>query len=190
MPKSRIFIAIPLPETLKKELSELPRKLPNLPCRWIKPENFHLTLIPPMYLDDEELARLCRAVSKRAAEVPSFEIEFEKIIYGPPGKPVRMIWLWGKPDEKLTELKNVISKAILETRIPYREEIRPLTPHITLCRMDEYKWRQFEPKPKVDQPFHRVFTVDTLNIMESNLHRSGAEYVILESIPLKNQRVH
>jgi 2'-5' RNA ligase len=184
MSKRRVFIAVPIPEKLKRELEKLPGKWPGIPCRWIKTENLHLTVIPPIYLTDDELARMSRTVRQSAVEFPAFELGFDKIIYGPSGKPSRMIWLWGKPNEKLTELKNTASGAILATNIPYREEARPLIPHVTLCRINEYEWRSYEPKPKIDEVLRYQYQVDAIHIMESRLKRGGAEYALLEKIPL------
>jgi len=41
----RIFIAINLPANLKKELSMAQNRWPELPARWTKPENLHITLL-------------------------------------------------------------------------------------------------------------------------------------------------
>ena len=53
--KHRIFIAINLPEDIRKKLSEFPAKWPELPVRWTKKENIHITLVFLGYLSEEEL---------------------------------------------------------------------------------------------------------------------------------------
>ena len=121
------------------------------------------------------------------ADFSPFELSFEKVIYGPPGKPSRMIWLLGKRQEALTALKDSISRAVHEGGIPYLEEQRPLTPHITLCRMYEQEWRRFEPKPDINEQFPATFTIDAVVVMESQLQRGGAEYSVLETITLREK---
>jgi len=41
----RIFIAINLPEKLKKELSLFQNRWPEIPARWTRPDNLHVTLV-------------------------------------------------------------------------------------------------------------------------------------------------
>ncbi|MFC7608726.1 2'-5' RNA ligase family protein [Teichococcus aestuarii] len=38
----RLFVALPLPEALREQLSDLAGGLPG--ARWVPPENYHLTL--------------------------------------------------------------------------------------------------------------------------------------------------
>lgn len=184
MSKRRVFIAINLPESIRKKLSDLRTRWPDLPCRWINPENLHLTIIPPIYLDDDELSRVMVSVSSELSSFPPFTLEFEKLTYGPPSKPGRMIWAMGKPSKELAALKKAASKAILAASVPFMEESRQLVPHITLCRMEEKEWRQYEPKPLIDERLEFDVEVSSAEAMESKLKRGGAEYAILESMPL------
>ncbi|MBI4101693.1 MAG: RNA 2',3'-cyclic phosphodiesterase, partial [Candidatus Nealsonbacteria bacterium] len=43
--RHRIFLAINLPENVKKKLADFKSKWPDLPCRWTKAENLHITLV-------------------------------------------------------------------------------------------------------------------------------------------------
>lgn len=189
MPKRRIFIAINLPENLKKGIVAFQEKWARLPGRWIKARNLHLTLIPPFYLTDDEIARLTAALIPALAKFAPFQIEFERFIYGPPEKPSRMIWLLGRANERLVELMQVIEDAILNAGIPFRaqEQRRPFRPHITIARMEMKEWHSFEPKPKIDEVFAAVVTIQSVEVMESELKRGGAEYSVLESIPLGHE---
>jgi 2'-5' RNA ligase len=184
MGKERIFIAVPIPPAVRKRLFALSLKWANLPCRWLKQENLHLTIIPPMYLSADEFTRMAEPIREALQNVNPFSLFFEKIVYGPPGKPSRMIWAVGKPSEKLSQLKKTIEEAILNSGVPFREELRPLKPHLTLARFYQQEWRNFEPKPKIEEAFPFEILVDSVDIMQSELKRGGAEYTVLESIPL------
>ncbi len=55
--RPRVFIAINLPEDIKNELISFQKKWPNLPCRWTKKENLHITLLFLGHLNEEELLK-------------------------------------------------------------------------------------------------------------------------------------
>jgi len=160
----RVFIAINLPEEIKKELISFQSKWLELPCRWTKKENLHITLEFLGYLTDEELIELCQKTKEMASSKKAFSIRLNKICYGPPDKkPPRMVWAIG---EKIKEFN--------------------FTPHITLGRIRVWEFRQIEPeeRPIVEEEISLNFEVKSIDLMESKLKRSGAEYTILESIPL------
>ncbi len=93
----RIFIAVNFPEEIKKQLSDYQKKLITLPVRWTKKESLHITLVFLGYLNDDELLEVIRITKEVALQHPSFSINLNKILYGPPKKfPPRMIWVEGR----------------------------------------------------------------------------------------------
>ena len=111
--RHRIFIAINLPEDIKKKLADFQFKWPELPARWTKPENLHITLAFLGYLTDEELPEVIKITKEVAQRHQPFSINLNKILYGPPkmpysetksltgrldkveNRPPRMIWVEG-----------------------------------------------------------------------------------------------
>ncbi|MFA4998952.1 MAG: RNA 2',3'-cyclic phosphodiesterase [Candidatus Paceibacterota bacterium] len=91
----RVFIAINLPEKIKRELSEYKDKWLELPCRWTKRENIHITLVFLGYLTDDEVLNICKITEEVALRNKPFSIELNKITYGPKDKNPRMIWAEG-----------------------------------------------------------------------------------------------
>jgi len=187
MRKRRVFIAIrPSPE-LRERFFELSRKWPDMPCRWVKPDNVHLTLIPPMHLDENEIALLIHALRAAGKTTEQFSIEIERVTYGPPGQSGRMIWALGRESRELAAFKTKLEDAILNTKIPFRVESRPFRyPHLTLARMFEKEWRNYEPKPHINELLKTELPVETIEIMESELQPGGAGYTVLAIAPLKN----
>jgi len=45
MKRRRVFIAINLPGNIRKKLAEYQKKWPELPIRWTKQDNIHITLV-------------------------------------------------------------------------------------------------------------------------------------------------
>jgi len=162
----RIFIAINLPDNIKEKLASYQLKWPDLPIRWTKKENLHITLEFLGNLSDDEIRKVCQNTEDFAKNHKPFMITLNKITYGPPKKmPPRMIWVTGP---KIAELN--------------------LIPHITLGRIKMWEFRQIEPeeRPDVSREIDLNFEVNSLEVMESRLKRVGPDYTILESCPLKN----
>jgi len=186
--RRRVFIAINLPEKIKKELINYQSKWKELPCRWIKKENLHLTLVFLNYLRDEELLKVLKTLREISQRHKSFSINLNKICYGPLKKmPPRMVWIVGKKNQELTNLQKDLENSLFFTSIKNlsKSETRIYFPHITLGRIRQWEFRRIDPeeKPeeKIKEEISLSFEVNSIEIMESQLKRGGAEYTILES---------
>ena len=185
--KHRIFIAINLPENIKKQLSDYQSRWPELPCRWTKKENLHITLAFLGYLNDEELVEICKITKEVASRHEPFLITLNKIIYGPPHNTPRMIWAEGEKSEKLGKLQKDLENSLSGLSSELEEEQgRDYTLHITLGRLRQWEFRQIEPeeRPEVNEEINLSFEVGSIEVMESELKRGGPEYAVLESMKL------
>jgi len=191
--RNRIFIAINLPEEIKKQLVEYQSKWLELPCRWTKKENLHITLMFLGYLSDEELLEVLKITKEVTQRHEPFPINLIKICYGPPKKmPPRMVWAEGEKSVELGKLQSDLENSLLHAEALAKtdelKENRPYTPHITLGRIRAWEFRQIEPeeRPEVNEEINLGFEVNSIEVMESQLKRGGAEYTVLESAPLKS----
>jgi len=182
--KHRIFIAINLPENIKKRLAEYQEKWPELDSsiRWTKKDNLHVTLVFVGYIDDNELLEVMSDVKEAVSKHSSFLINLNKFCYGPLDKiPPKMIWAVGEKSDNFVSLREGLAQSlgILEKRV--------FSPHITLGRIKQFEWRRIEPeeRPEIEKDVSLSFEVDSVDIMESVLKRGGPEYTILESYKLK-----
>jgi 2'-5' RNA ligase len=195
MPKHRIFLAIRIPEEIKDVAeSYLKPFMGDKNIRIPKKEGWHITVSFCGYLTDQEAEELQKITEKAAFEINSFEISPEKIIWAPPDRPKRMIWLTFKKSEEFADLKNKIEKAIVAGQSgglfrSFRKENREPNPHLTLARFREDHFFQIKnlfPEEGVSlQDKARPFLVTEIEIMESQLTRQGAEYSPLFKIKLK-----
>ena len=108
----RVFIAINLPEDIKQKLADYESRWPELPCRWTKKDNLHLTLAFLGSLTDEEVVKICEITKGVASKHEPFFINLNKILYGPPKKPSRMVWVEGDKSKELKKLQNDLEKSL------------------------------------------------------------------------------
>jgi len=180
--RRRVFVAVNLPENVKKRLKEFQKKFDYLPVRWTKEPSLHLTLVFIGYVTDEQMLEVCRVSREVAAKCEPFFINFKRIILGPSNKPPRMIWVEGEVSKELGILKSELEKVLLNTNSGFlRAEGRLLKPHITLARIKMEQWWQIEPVPQIEENFQAQVPVASIEVMESDLKRNGAEYVVLEA---------
>lgn len=174
-------MAINLPENVKKQLAGYRDSWPEIPARWTRPENLHITLEFLGYVSDEDLPSILESIQGIAGRHSSFEIKLKEISYGPPNKmPPRMIWAIGEKSEAFQKLQRDLSRALaLETKGG--------SPHITLARIRAWDFRKIEPeeRPEISEEISFSFSVNAIDAMESRLKRGGSEYTILESYSLQ-----
>ena len=181
--RHRVFIAINLPEEVKKELAGFYERWMDLPAKWTKKDNLHITLEFLGDLTDVEIADACKVVGDVVKKHKPFDIVLNKIVYGPPKKnPPKLVWVNGEKSEDLVDLKEDLQDGMLE-KIAFKPEGRNFIPHITLARISEMEFRNFdlEERPEVNEDIDLIFTVESIEVMESELKRGGPVYTILES---------
>ena len=181
--RHRIFVAINLPEDIKKQLFSYSEKWPEFQAKWTAEDNLHITLEFLGDLTDQEIGDVCCVVKEVAERHECFDLSVNKILYGPPEKiPPHMIWVEGERSKELSALRGDLEKS-LTGRVAFIPENRVFAPHITLARIGAWAWRQINPeeRPEVNEILDLVFTVESIEVMESILKRRGPQYTILES---------
>lgn len=191
--KRRIFLAIDLPPELKEQIGETIKQWRWLPIRWLKPENWHITLIPPVYLEDTEFDALT-AMLERVRLGGPFGVRFLRVILAPPGIPARMVWLEGGTPQELLRLKKKIEAAWGSLPAgrqapaglpPPKPETRPLALHVTLARFEAGELKELESKTRVLGEVDFAFEAKEVVVMGSRLKPSGAEYERLAMVSLQ-----
>ena len=180
MQKRRIFIAINLPENIKRSLADYQKNWTELPAKWTKQENIHITLVFLGYVSDEEIPDICKIVEGIISKYNPFDISLNKICYGPIGKkPPRMVWALGKENKELSSLKKDLDQELGVS------ENRGFNSHITLARIRKWDWQKIEPeeRPEINQDINLSFPVNSIEIMESKLKKGGPDYQELSSLP-------
>ncbi|TSC75677.1 MAG: 2'-5' RNA ligase [Parcubacteria group bacterium Gr01-1014_30] len=185
--KRRVFVAINLPKEIKEKLASFQLKWPELPCRWTKKDNLHVTLAFLGYLTDEETAEVCQEAKEVGLRHSPFFVNLRKIVYGPQKAAVRLVWAEGAKSEELAKLRDDLEGELIGLSSELESERgRGYIPHITLGRLRRWEFRKIEPeeRPEINEDISLSFEVSSVEVMESRLKRGGAEYAVLESCQL------
>lgn len=176
--EKRVFIGIFVSPELKRKILGFKNKYRDLPVRWMIEEKLHLTLIPPMQLNDNEIVEMIKKLQTLKGKMGQIEIKFSHVSLGPNPRRPRLIWLEGEPNQKLIELKNEITQIL-----GLRAEGRPFRPHLTIARFKLRDYFDFSTK-NLSEKIGWFFAAESIYIIESKRLPDGAEYTILDKITL------
>ncbi len=172
----RVFIGIPAGEELREQVLEFRKRHDWLRVRWIRPENLHLTIIPPWLSENPE--SVCAVLRYAALHFPAADVEFTTLSPGPDAAKPRLLWATGKASQFFSTLRDE-----LYARIPLeRTDERSFFLHLTIARvrLDE---QDDIVRMKLLIPVEWSACLRTLSLYESILKPTGAEYRVLCEIP-------
>jgi len=187
----RAFIAVGLPDALKKELDILQRRLavePAAGIKWVSPAGIHLTLKFLGWVAPDKVRAINTAISDAVKSVAPFELGISGLGGFPNLRRLNVVWCGLTGDlARLGELRQAIEKNV--SPLGYPTEKRDFSPHLTLARLRDDvapEARQRLGKKLAEIKFEpRVpITVESVNLMQSTLMPSGAVYTCLGSFPL------
>lgn len=185
--KHKVFVAINLPKDFKELLFNYQSNHQDVPAKWTAKENLHITAVFIGNVDDRYLSQLHKLIESVIKKQKRFVISFKNIDYSlDKAMPPRMIWAIGDISKEFALLKRNLEEAILTLPIIFNPEIRETIPHITLARVNGWVWQGIEPeeRPTVQEFINFEVPVDSVELLESILKKTGPEYKILESYKL------
>lgn len=174
----RIFIGIALNDALKEKITLEQKNLKEkFRARFIEPQNLHITLAPPFYIEENEIADVITNTKYLVKKIKSFKINFNMIEIGPTKRNPRLIWISGKTSSNFKRLKVTILKGFNVT-----DRHQEALPHITIARFKRNY--RLTPVQIIGKNINWRLRVDNITIFESVLSSKGAQYHILDSIIL------
>jgi 2'-5' RNA ligase len=172
----RIFIALPLSETLQEKIIKWRKKIEKLPVRFLEPKNLHITLLPPWY--EKNINEIEEKLQNLKSNIGNIKIKFKKISFGPNILNPRLIWIEGETPKEILILKEKIEKTL-----NIITEKRPFKTHITIARFNPLNFKHFAIK-KLNEEINWEEEIKSFVIMESKLSSHGADYEVIKEIPL------
>jgi 2'-5' RNA ligase len=188
----RSFIAIELPLLVKQELtvleSLLKKRSPQV-VRWVDPQGIHITLKFLGDIADDRIDEINMAIDEATQGLSPFHMELQEVGAFPNLNRANVIWVGAKGElDKLAYLQKQIESNMAQLGFPPEE--RAFTPHMTLGRVRNYTSPDDRKKlglilSQTTFTSSQVITVESVNLMKSQLTSSGAIYTRLYASPLK-----
>ena len=179
----RCFIAIPIPDDLRKQLAGAVEALRAHPdaagWRWTDPEGWHLTLAFLGSTDPESVEALTDTLARATSGVGVFTVTAGGVGAFPSRRSARVLW-YGTSDEdgRLADLAARVQRAT-DT-----EERRPYRGHLTLARARDPRGAAAEPLLGAAQfPTGEIDVTDVV-LFRSHLGRGPARYEALSRVGL------
>ncbi len=192
MEQVRCFIAVELPDELKKGLTQLQSQLKSGEQPWVKwvdPYSTHLTLKFLGNVAVDRIGEITGAIGEAAQGMSPLYLEVKELGVFPNLRRVQVAWVGVRGEvDKLGQLQQRIESNL--ARLGFAPESRPFTPHLTLARLRDQALpaeRQRFGELIVSTRFETAYTieVDAISLMRSQLTREGAIYSRISSIGLK-----
>ncbi len=175
----RIFIAIDIAESIRREVAGLGRFLPD--TRPVPDEQLHLTL---KFIGEVEGGRVLD-IKEALHDIvrPAFSLCLKGVGTFPPRGIPRILWAGVDPHEHIVNLRNAIERKLFEIGVP--RERQKFSPHLTLARLRNCPLKRLQEFLAGNAMLRTAeFQVEQFHLYKSQLTKSGAIHTILESYPL------
>lgn len=183
----RLFVAVNLPasvrDAIQSAIDEFPVKSP--PWRWVGPENWHLTL---KFLGDtkpERLPGLTDALASAAARHPAFDMSLGPFGGFPSLRAPRVLFYQVENGHaQLEALARDVDLAV-ERAAGLALEARRFRAHATVARVKDRLPPDIASRLSLVPALADAVTrVDSVELMESRLQRTGAVYSVVKEFAL------
>lgn len=188
----RLFVAIPLPGPVRKEIAgvqrELQRQVPPQAVRWTPPEQFHLTLKFLGAVPAGCISALREALRTACAQSAPLPLRAEGAGFFPNARSPRVVWV-GVNDNasRLADLQRGIETAVESFTREARTE--RFAGHVTLGRVKFLKPQEIGRLTAcAETSKHRRlgdWTAGAVELIQSQLSSTGAQHTVLASFLLE-----
>jgi 2'-5' RNA ligase len=165
----RLFIAVDLPSTMKKNLETMFFGIPG--ARWVALDQLHLTVRFIGEVDGALFLDIKNTLEE--ISISPFDIQLKGVGHFPPRGAPRVIWVGLEKSEPVQLLRKKIDGALL--RIGLEPEGRKFSPHITLARLKNTSLQKVADFLSANGLFSQEpFQIDDFKLYSSTLTPKGA----------------
>ena len=173
MSTHRLFVALSLPDPIKELIKEFQANV-QTDIKWIPEDNLHITLAFIGPTPTERISGINSVLKEISSSTATFSLKTQsiKVVKGLSG----MIWVTFHENNTYTDL--AIS---LREKLNLNEKRKPL-PHINLARLNKHSYPENLP---IQTKFEtHTISFEKIELWESKLTRTGAQYEVISSFPL------
>lgn len=189
----RVFVAVHLDPALRPAVEAVRRRLLEMwpkgkeLVRWVEPHNLHLTLKFLGEVEESKVHGLVDALRVVEGFAP-FDLQLFGIGAFPRARGARVLWVGvGAGARELAQLAARVEQAL--AGFGFAPEERSFSPHLTLGRLRTPAYHP-ELEAALQQNSHVEIgsqRVQSVELVESTLRRSGPVYAVVRSYPLRGE---
>jgi len=176
----RVFIGFFVPEDIRNYVVGVQSGLEKLPmsCKMVEPHNLHVCLSFLGNLSDAEAEKMQHTLSKICESQPKFEVGVGNIKLIPNERYIRVIVL------KILDPSGILEAVCSGIKEGIGGSIKP--PHLTVCRVKNIsdKEKVLAEIKKFETKDDLKFVVEGINLVKSELSRSGPKYNVVHEAEL------
>lgn len=191
----RAFIAMDLPTPLQTALDrttvELRKTLRDMPLRWVRTENIHLTLKFLGQVQPKDIDRIKPVLERHAAAFAPMDVSLDGYGTFPNATKPLVIWIGLSAGDGLAKFQAAIEAELAQ--LGFAPEERGFTPHLTIARVRRDHRvanlkRIAELMAAMPPPFQATSKLDSVTLYRSDLKPGGSVYNPLFRFPLTGQK--
>lgn len=186
----RAFIALPIPEPERAALERIQDELrdTNAEMKWVKPENFHITLFFLGNVAQGQAEEIRASLSETCRAREPFPVTLHGVGAFPNLRRPNTVWAGFAGDvAPLKALAEEVSRAMEDLGF---ERDKPFKPHLTLGRARSDRGARALTvvlQRLKDSPIGS-FTADSVVLYQSDLRPQGPIYTPLDTVPLSGAK--
>lgn len=187
----QLFVSLPIPAPVKAEVeklqNELRQGLPADAVRWLRMDQFHLTLRFLGNVDADQTESLITAIGKACSTFKPLQLRTAELGFFPDERRPRILWAGIAGD---TDALRALQQAIAAATAAFAKqpEDHPFTAHLTLARLKNIRPHETrllaERVRKMSGRLLGEWTADRVELMHSELRPDGSRYSCLAELPL------
>lgn len=175
----RTFIAVDIPDGIKQEMAKVQERLrqAGVDAGWTRPEGMHMTLKFLGEVHESRVKEIMSALKTAVSGSGVFRLEIAGAGAFPNAQSARVVWIGvGGELDRLTRLYSAVEDAM--AGLGFAREERTFTPHLTIGRIKliRSRGRWAAALDEIRNMRLPGFDVTGVNLMRSELRRSGAIY--------------
>lgn len=183
----RLFVAVDLPDELKRKVHEslAPLREQGFPVRWIEADTYHLTLKFLGEVRPEDRDSHGEVLRRVASGYRSVQVSLHEPGAFPSLRRPSVLWVGVDATPQLRALKHDLEHGFASLGID--RETRAFRPHVTVGRArDDANAGEFRELEATARSLDAdvSFTTERLQLMRSHLNPDGAAYSVEESVTL------
>jgi RNA 2',3'-cyclic 3'-phosphodiesterase len=187
MASIRSFLSIPASNRLRASAASVIENLQSVSSgvKWERPEKLHITVKFLGSVDTDLLRKIAETLKPRLEQMDQFNITYAGLGAFPTIHNPRILWIGADGGRNIVELFSAVEQVCSSFNIP--SEDRTFHAHVTIGRVKNSRALNRLTAMVKSVTFEPIVArCSELCVMKSELHPSGSQYTVVQSIPLKS----